>query len=75
MNRPICNACNRQMVAVNYIKENITHYRTRCDSCIRRKRKKKLKEPRWRSSGFKKSLGFFNTFSDIEKCNKNEMIQ
>ena len=62
MNRPICNACNRQMVAVNYIKENITHYRTRCDSCIRRKRKKKLKEPRWRSSGFKKSL-------QCDRCN------
>ena len=31
MKRPICTACNRQLVAINYIKENKTHYRTRCD--------------------------------------------
>lgn len=56
MNRPICNACNQRVVAVNYIRENRTHFRTRCDSCIRRKRKHKANEPRWRSSGFIKKL-------------------
>jgi len=56
MKRPICNACNRQLVAINYIKENKTHYRTRCDSCIRRNKKIKAKDPRWRTSGFKKKL-------------------
>jgi len=54
MNRPICNACNRRLVAINYIKENKTHYRTRCDSCIRQKRKIRPKTPRWMKSGFKK---------------------
>jgi hypothetical protein len=56
MNRPICNACNRQLVAINYTKEDKIHYRTRCDSCIRRKRKIKPKDPRWRQSGFQKKL-------------------
>ena len=56
MKRPICTACNRQLVAINYIKENKTHYRTRCDSCIRRNKKIKAKDPRWRTSGFKKKL-------------------
>ena len=56
MNRPICSTCNQRLVAINYTTENKTHYRTRCDSCIRRKRKIKAKEPRWRASGFKKKL-------------------
>ena len=64
MNRPICNACNRSFVAINYIKNNKVHYRTRCDSCIRQKRKIRPKTPRWMKSGFKKKkscdrCGFF----------------
>ena len=54
MKRPLCEACKRNLAAVNYIKENITHYRTRCDSCIRKGRKKKPVKPRWASNGYKK---------------------
>src|SRR6056300_1030889 len=42
MNRPICSACNRRLVAVNYIKE--------------KKRKVPPKIARWMKSGFKKKL-------------------
>ena len=54
MNRPICSACNRRLVAINYIKENRTHYRTRCDSCIRKNRKIKPIAPRWKLEGYQK---------------------
>jgi len=43
-------------VAINYIKENKTHFRTRCDSCIRKKRKIRATTPRWMKNGFKKKL-------------------
>jgi len=56
MKRPLCEACNRNLAAVNYIKEDIVHYRTRCDSCIRKKRNKKSTKPRWTLQGYKKKL-------------------
>ena len=56
MKRPLCNACKRNLAAVNYIKEDITHYRTRCDSCIRKNRKSKPAQPRWESKGYKKKM-------------------
>jgi hypothetical protein len=56
MKRPLCIACNRNLAAVNYIKEDITHYRTRCDGCIRKNRKKKPIQPRWESKGYKKKM-------------------
>ena len=54
MDRPICNACNRRFVAINYINEGKKHYRTRCDSCIRKNRKAKTPVPRWQIDGYKK---------------------
>ena len=54
MNRPICSACNRRLVAVNYIKNKKIHYRTRCDSCARRNRKRKAPVPRWQLEGYQK---------------------
>ena len=55
MNRPICAACSRRLAAINYIREGKTHYRTRCDNCTRRNRRKKSPVPRWQQNGFKKS--------------------
>ena len=54
MDRPICNACNRRFVAVNYISKGKKHYRTRCDSCTRKNRKAKPPVPRWQLDGYKK---------------------
>jgi hypothetical protein len=54
MDRPICNACNRRFVAINYISEGKKHYRTRCDSCTRKNRKAKPPVPRWQLDGYKK---------------------
>jgi hypothetical protein len=52
--RPICTACNQRPVAVNYCRNDITHYRTRCDHCIRRKKKIKPPEALWKRAGYKK---------------------
>ena len=54
MIRPKCTACNQRLCAVNYRSNNVVHYRSRCDSCIKKGRKVKAPEPRWRSSGYKK---------------------
>ena len=52
--RPICKACNQRPCAVNYIREDVTHYRSRCETCQRRGRGIKPREPRWKSAGYKK---------------------
>jgi hypothetical protein len=54
MNRPKCPACNQRLCAVNYVRDNITHYRSRCDYCIKRGRHIKPAKPRWELAGYKK---------------------
>jgi hypothetical protein len=54
MERPICKACNQRFCAVNYNKDGITHYRSRCEYCLKKGRKIKSPEPRWKTSGYKK---------------------
>ena len=54
--RPICPACNQRYCAVNYTRNDVTHYRSRCDSCTRKNRGAKARKPRWESAGFKKKL-------------------
>ena len=54
MERPICPACNQRFCAVNYHKDGVTHYRARCEYCIKRSRKIKTPEARWKSAGYKK---------------------
>ncbi len=56
MNRPICPACNRNPVAINYRKGNRTHYRSRCQSCINKNRKIRPPVPRWHIAGYVKKL-------------------
>ena len=52
--RPICNTCNKNPRAVNYIRGGIKHYRSLCDDCSRKKTKKKAFTPNWEKSGYKK---------------------
>lgn len=54
MYRPICQACNQRPCAVNYIREDVTHYRSRCETCLRKGRGLKPREPRWQKAGYKK---------------------
>ena len=59
--RNLCPTCNNRPVAINYIKENITHYRKQCDVCLRKGKKLKPKSPAWALSGYKKK-------THCEKC-------
>jgi hypothetical protein len=52
--RKICLICGKKPVAVNYKMHGKTYYRTRCDSCIRKKRNLPAAKPRWLSEGYKK---------------------
>ena len=52
--RPMCNVCNQRMVAVNYRKDDAVHYRSRCDRCIKQKKKIRLPEALWKKAGYKK---------------------
>lgn len=54
MNRPFCKACNRQPAAVNYYRNNVPHYRSRCAACIRLRKKERPSEPKWKINGYKK---------------------
>ena len=51
--RPICKVCNKQPCAVNYVKDDIKHYRSHCDDCGKKKVKVK-KISNWEKAGYKK---------------------
>lgn len=53
-NRPICKQCNKNYRAINYIKQDVTHYRSICDECGKKKDKTKSKSQSWQKSGYKK---------------------
>jgi hypothetical protein len=61
MKRPLCPACNQRPCAVNYYRDSVAHYRTRCEACIKKKKKIKAPEPRWKTSGYVKK-------STCDKC-------
>lgn len=52
--RELCPACNKNPVAVNYIRKEKTHYRNVCSSCARKGKKIKSKPPMWYQAGFRK---------------------
>lgn len=54
MDRPKCSACNQRLCSVNYIRNSVTHYRSRCDSCIKKSQRIKPPKARWLQSGYKK---------------------
>lgn len=52
--RPICKSCNQNFCAVNYKRNNVTHYRSICDGCGKVRPKKKSKVYNWDRAGYKK---------------------
>lgn len=60
-NRPLCQACSKRPVAVNYKRGSKTYFRTRCDSCIRRKKGIPMPKANWMKHGYRKKL-------QCEKC-------
>ena len=56
MQRPLCQACNQQLCAINYRRDGVTHYRARCDSCNKKQRRLKPPLARWKAAGYKKKL-------------------
>ena len=58
--RDLCPICNENLVAINYIRDDVVHYRNSCSSCIRKGKKQKPVPPGWAKSGYKKK----------EKCEK-----
>ena len=52
--RPICSACNQRLCAVNYRKGDSIHYRSRCETCIKKNKKAKPPQPRWQLNGYRK---------------------
>jgi hypothetical protein len=52
--RKICEICGKKPVAVNYKMHGKTYYRSRCDTCIRKKKSKPAAKPRWLLDGYKK---------------------
>ena len=52
--RPICKTCNKTPCAINYKRDGVTHYRTKCDTCGRKIKKLKPRISSWQKSGYKK---------------------
>jgi hypothetical protein len=52
--RPICKTCNKNPCAINYVRVGITHYRSICDQCGRKKNKLKPRVFNWEKAGYKK---------------------
>ena len=52
--RPICLACNQRPRAIAYHREDSIQYRRMCEYCIKRGKRIKTPEPRWRTAGYKK---------------------
>lgn len=55
--------------AVNYIKNSVYHFRTKCDRCTREKRNFVPTKPAWAISGYKKKphcekCGFFAEYTE-----------
>jgi hypothetical protein len=54
LQRPICKKCNKNHAAINYKREGVTHYRSICDECGRKKNKLKPRKANWTKGGYKK---------------------
>lgn len=52
--RPMCLACKQRLRAVAYHRDGRVQYRRLCEWCIRRNKKIKPAEPRWKLVGYKK---------------------
>lgn len=54
LSRPMCNECNKNYCAINYIRKGKTHYRRLCNDCGKKKTKAKPGVPNWTHSGYRK---------------------
>jgi hypothetical protein len=54
LQRPMCKQCNKNVAAINYVRIGITHYRSMCDECGRKKNQLRPRKARWTNSGYKK---------------------
>lgn len=52
--RPLCKSCYKMPASINYVKDGVTHFRSRCNGCIRRGKKLKPQQPSWALRGYKK---------------------
>ena len=66
--RKICEICGKKPVAVNYKMHGKTYYRSRCDTCIRKKKNKPASKPRWMLGGYKRK-------PHCEKCGFNAKLK
>jgi hypothetical protein len=56
MKRPTCAVCNQRPCAINYRRDEVVHYRSRCENCIRKGKKLPKRKPSWESAGYKKKM-------------------
>jgi hypothetical protein len=66
--RPLCKTCNKNLAAVNGWHNNKIYYRSKCNACIRRKKKLPTVKTRWQLAGYKKKsqcdrCGFISRYS------------
>lgn len=54
LSRPICKLCNKNYRAINYVRGGVTHYRSICDECGRKKKKLKPRRSLWSRGGYQK---------------------
>ena len=54
LKRDLCPVCHNNPVSINYIRDDVTHYRNTCSACNRKKKKLKPVPPPWVKSGYKK---------------------
>ena len=52
--RKMCKICGKKPVAVNYKMHGKVYYRSKCDTCCRKKRSLPAQKPRWLLAGYKK---------------------
>lgn len=52
--RKICEICGKKPVAVNYKMYGKVYYRSKCDTCCRKKRNLPVQKPSWALAGYKK---------------------
>ena len=54
--RPICLTCNQRPKAIAYHRGSKIQYCRQCEFCIKRGRKIKPPDPKWKLAGYKKKL-------------------
>jgi len=51
--RPLCSVCRVKPAAINYVKNDIVYYRSKCNECNGIKKRHKPFVPRWKQKGYK----------------------